>query len=218
MTTEDKRIRAAMQAQAALENAEGMGTPMGLRNLFPTNLMRMRMRHATPLERTYIMASKQPAKTDETRTDTPSANAGKAQELERRSAGDPQGGEDPTTAQPRGPAPTAREYAQQQQEQGDEGTPVTDPGPPPNRPTYTGMQITPTVDMLLMAAEAEDRDALAAIRTINEPPEVAQYKANLLEWLDRVEGHRVAVAAAKNANTRSNPDVLDDVGSDDEKP
>lgn len=84
------------------------------------------------------------------------------------------------------------------EDQGDNGAPVADPGPEPARPAYDGPPNT-VVDQLLMAAEARDADAVAAVRTVNEPPQVAQFKANLLEWLSRVDAHRGAAEAFRSA-------------------
>jgi hypothetical protein len=216
---EERRLRDAMTTQAAIERAEAMGTPQGLRSLFPSNMIRIHVRDVRkmklhPLQRKVLeMTNKQTPKTDATRTDTPTANANEAHRAEQQSAGVRKTADDPAYA-PRGPAPRPDTLEGgdiledgADGEQGEQGTPITDPGPPPERPTYTGTPHTPTVDILTMAALEEDRDAIAAVKTINEPPAVAQYKANLLEWLDTVKGHRAAVEAAKNANAGTNPDA-----------
>lgn len=65
-----------------------------------------------------------------------------------------------------------------------------DPGPPPSRPVYTGDRATSVVDMLTLAMEADDRDAVQSVVVRGEVPQVAQYKANILQWLDDMERYR----------------------------
>lgn len=65
-----------------------------------------------------------------------------------------------------------------------------DPGPPPSQPTFGGDIATAAVDQLLFAMEAQDRDAAMAVRTIGETPAVVQFKANVIEWLDRMDTYR----------------------------
>lgn len=199
-----KDVRNAMQTQDAIERAESMGTPQGLRALFPTNLVRVKMTDVrklklNPLQRKIMATQKKTPNPDE-RKDQPSSNAKEAMDSEQRSAGtrdETQGDLDPAfrPVLPRGPIPRPGEM--EQQEQGEQGTPH-DPGPPPQRPQYTGTVRSNAIDMLDMAAEAKDVDAIRAVRTMNEPPEVAQYKANLLQWLMDTDAYATAAEADRN--------------------
>lgn len=201
----DRAVLRAIQMQNAIEDADAIGTPRGLRNLFPTNLIRSRVRQI-PMQRKVQDIMTRRIDPDAVRTDTPTASAQAAQRAEQQSAGvAPREEGDPAYVPvlPRGdvPSPSERE---RELEEGEQGTPPTDPGPPPQRPQYVGnVKSSPALDMILLAAEAEDRDALASVPIINEQPSIAQFKANLLEWLDRLQAHRAAHEAARNLNART---------------
>lgn len=190
-----------------------MGTPVGLRSLFPTNHVRVRTRplNLTEIQR-IIMTKKQekPVQPDNT-VASPSDNASDAmrapvdaggRDLSRQLQDDPDAGHD-------------AEVRALDRDNGDEGTPhpVTDPGPPPSMPEYTG-PMTTAVDYLLMAGTARDADAVRSVTTIGEPPAVAQYKANLLHWLDAMDAHD-ANQSLPDAERGIDPDTVQDDGDRD---
>lgn len=234
-----------MQAQDNYERAEVIGTPQGLRSLFPTNLVALRMRRINPAEiqlRKIIMNQK--TKRDEQDRSAPTGTAQATDRLQREGEGTrgvPEGARaiplgtesqepngdaqdqshggqvfDPN-ANPSGDAagraggpvgsptpsilPQARTAPGPSEQEGQQ----QDPGPAPTMPTYSGPS-SGAVDQLLMAATARDTDALRAIPTRNEPPQVGQYKANLLQWLDDTDNHKRSTDAWRNAQQRTNPD------------
>lgn len=237
----DRRVRSAMQTQANIDSAEVIGTPYGLRSLFPSNIVASRTRQIQPAEiqrRRIIMKQNSKREDDQNRSaptgtaqaterlqrdgegtrgqpDTDHTDAMGTQERPRGSpypnaAGDapgrpggPIGGADgplspilPTANTPPGPI---------EQEGGALPGKVVDPGPPPTIPTYNG-PTSNAANQLLSAATAHDVDAVRAIPTRNEPPQVGQYKANLLQWLDDVEDHKRNSDAMRNAQAGTNPD------------
>jgi hypothetical protein len=204
-TPEDRRIRHAIDMQEAEERVSAMGTPRGLRNLFPTNLVRSRIRNLSPAAmQRIIMSSKNDAKRTEAQPtqDAPRnvpARPGQPSPSHTSTDGTSDA-PDPATrpvlpSTKATPGPREAE-GEQQGEDGEQGTPAAkaayDPGPAPAMPVYGGPTSTAmpaAVDQLLMAASARDRDAVRAVPTRNELPAVGQYKANLLQWLDDMDAH-----------------------------
>lgn len=209
----DSDIRRAIQTQDSIEHAEALGTPQGLRSLFPTNLVASRTRQiqAAEIQRRKIIMN-QKAKREELernmsaqQQDVPDTDhADSAQERPRGSvqhdpSADSRGGAggpvEPATPPilpntNTSPGPNEKQM---------------DPGPSPSMPAYGG-PASPVVDQLVMCAAARDADAVRAIPTRNEPPQVGQYKANLLQWLDDVEDHERSSEAMRNAQAGTNPD------------
>lgn len=78
---------------------------------------------------------------------------------------------------------------------------LADPGPPPPTPAVpvglggplTGSitDITRSVARRTMPVESA-REALQGVVTVRQPPALATYKAEALEWLDRLEAYRAA--------------------------
>jgi hypothetical protein len=203
LTTLDRQVLRAMETEHAIDTAKAMGTPQGLRNLFPTNLVRGSMRKIRPTElQRKMMTTKKP-----TTTEPHDATQGIAHPHAPDTTGDAasaRAGTPATHAGGHGGAPRPDTLAGA--EQGDDGTPVVDMGPPPKMPLYSGPGTTfGSVDQLTMAATAHDADAVRAVNTRNEPPEVAQYKANLLQWLDDLDTHQKN-RAMTHASRGTNPD------------
>jgi hypothetical protein len=216
---QDRAIKRAIDMQDAIERADAIGTPLGLRGLFPTNLVHARVRriNLNPIQESTIMTKRlEPVAPGAARTDTPTSNAASAEEAARRSAGTQTGDASDPARQPILPreVPQPGTNERTAADEGEQGMPVFDPGPPPQRPQYTGGSPIPgAVDQLLMAAETRDRDAVRAVPTLNEPPAVVQYKANLLQWLDDLDAHKARRTGA-NAQRKANPDEDGDDGEE----
>lgn len=183
-------IRDANQ-HAALAHAERIGTPQGLRNLFPTNHVQSRTRRINlqPIQEKF-MASRQYPRPPAPRPDLPGDNP-----------------------QPQSPAPVPSPApAPQPQPQ------AADPGPPPQFPAYAGdtrSGVPVQIDQLLLAGEARDREAANAVSTLNVPPEVGQFKAAVLEWLDSMDTYENAHVNMPRGQPRAAEEDQADIDLDD---
>lgn len=67
---------------------------------------------------------------------------------------------------------------------------TVDPGPPPTLPRFPGaMPVGSTQDRIHMAAMHRDREAVLAQVTLNRGPALANYKAEVLAWLEAMEAY-----------------------------
>ena len=70
--------------------------------------------------------------------------------------------------------------------------PSVDPGPPP-RPPYATSEVNPSLaHVLLEAARTGDRTVLRGISTLTHGAAAANYKAELMQWMDDLEAHAQA--------------------------
>lgn len=210
VSPDDRRTIRAIEQQHVIETTESMGTPQGLRALFPTNHARVRMRK---IKESDMAPTRNKPTQDEPQATGPLDRPHGEKDVVQRPAGDASDDTQRTDAPrqyqaagihaggPRGPAsatedaprtPVEKPLLPRQQEAEAREAASQDPGPPPERPVYMQPEgLWPAeVDVLNMAAEADDLDAAHQVNTLGLPPSVAQYKANIINWIETTRLHR----------------------------
>jgi hypothetical protein len=218
---DERRIIRAAEFENLLADVDRMGSPRGLRNLFPTNRARMTLRtiRSDPMTKKPVQDEPRASgplarpRGEQEGVQSPQRDERDAlQEVDPNAAGTHAGGDG-------GPLQPPPDYGGQTEPQTIQPAQQADPGPPPARPTYSGEgAVPPQVDVLNMAMEAGDLEAAQLVNVMGAPPALAQYKANVIEWIVRMEtynaqpgtvpyqaaGHRGALArdiVQQNART-----------------
>lgn len=65
-----------------------------------------------------------------------------------------------------------------------------DPGPPPAMPQPTSS--TTVMRRLAEAGATREREHVLSISTMRETPEASRYKAEVLDWMDRIDAYEAA--------------------------